>query len=381
MTTPDYDAVAIRHYLHRHPELSLAEYETTAFIREQLEQIGGIEILETGLETGIVAEIRGAKEGPTIALRADIDGLPILEDEGFTLRSENDGVMHGCGHDLHMASLLGAAAALVRRRHEIAGTIRLIFQPDEENGNGAELVIDADVLDGVAAIFGYHNYPGLKPGQIAVGDKMMAGCVRFDVTLRASGTHGGYPHKGTGPIEALATMILALQNIVSRNVSALEPVVLSVTEIHGGHTWNVIPAKAGFSGTVRAYSRELEELVEARFRMLVDSISQGFGIEAEITWDHLARPLVNTLELVDVVGSRINKYAARADYEPSMGGEDFASYLRTTPGLFAFIGSNGQPNAEDWHSPRFEVVDEALPTAIDFFVDSAFAALTYYSQA
>lgn len=379
VSTSDFEVVSVRHHLHRHPELSFAEFDTTAYVREQLQNLG-VEIVETGLETGVIAEIRGEREGPTVALRADIDGLPIREDEGLVLRSKNDGVMHGCGHDLHTASLLGAAAELVRRRDEIAGTIRFVFQPAEETGDGSSAVINTGVLDGVSAIIGCHNYPGLKPGQIAVGEAMMAGCVHFAVSLRAAGTHAGYPHKGTGPLEALATIILALQSIVSRNVSALDPAVLSVTEVHGGHVWNVIPAEAGFSGTVRTFSEGVEELMGRRFHEIVTSIAQGYGVEAEITWELLARPLVNDSQLLDVIGAEIDSYAVRSEYQPSMGGEDFAAYTHLLPGLFAFVGSNGEPGAADWHSPKFVVLDEALPTAIDFFVHSAFAALAQFSR-
>ena len=379
MNATEFDAVAVRHHLHRHPELSFHEHETTAYISEQLRGLG-VEIMESGLETGVVACIRGSRPGPTIALRADIDGLPIQEDPNLPLRSETDGLMHGCGHDLHMASLLGATARLMERRKDIAGDIRLIFQPAEETGNGSYSVIDTGALDGVSAVIGFHNYPALPPGHIAVGKRMMAGCVRFAVTLHAEGSHGGYPHKGTGPLEALATIILALQNIVSRNVSAMDPAVLSVTEVHGGHVWNVIPAEAGFSGTVRTFSADVENVMEERFHSLVTSIAAGFGITADISWERLARPLLNDTELLDAVAAEIPGYAVRTPYEPSMGGEDFAAYVDRVPGLFAFVGSNGSPDAQDWHSPRFVGVDETLPTAIGFYVHAALTALEHYAH-
>lgn len=254
------EIIEIRHYLHAHPERSFKEYETSAYI-EKLLRAHDIEVLNNPLETGVVGLIRGDQPGPRIALRADIDGLPIQEDTGLPFSSVNDGVMHGCGHDLHMSYMLGAAFWLAKRRKRIRGSIKLLFQPAEELGLGAKAMVDAGLLADVSAAIGAHNNPNYSPGQIAVGpEPMMAGCVKFHVTLHATGTHAGYPHKGTGPIEALATMVLALQTIVSRNVSPFHPLVLSITEMHGGHVWNVVPDKASFQGTVRYFHKSDGEL-------------------------------------------------------------------------------------------------------------------------
>ena len=199
------EIIEIRHYLHAHPERSFKEYETSAYI-EKLLRAHDIEVLNNPLETGVVGLIRGDQPGPRIALRADIDGLPIQEDTGLPFSSVNDGVMHGCGHDLHMSYMLGAAFWLAKRRKRIKGSIKLLFQPAEELGLGAKAMVDAGLLADVSAAIGAHNNPNYAPGQIAVGpEPMMAGCVKFHVTLHATGTHAGYPHKGTGPIEALAT--------------------------------------------------------------------------------------------------------------------------------------------------------------------------------
>ena len=210
------EIIEIRHYLHAHPERSFKEYETSAYI-EKLLRAHDIEVLNNPLETGVVGLIRGDQPGPRIALRADIDGLPIQEDTGLPFSSVNDGVMHGCGHDLHMSYMLGAAFWLVKRRKHIKGSIKLLFQPAEELGLGAKAMVDAGLLADVSAAIGAHNNPNYAPGQIAVGpEPMMAGCVKFHVTLHATGTHAGYPHKGTGPIEALATLVLALQTVTYR---------------------------------------------------------------------------------------------------------------------------------------------------------------------
>ena len=243
------ELIGIRHYLHQHPERSFKEVETSAYLARLLRG-HGIDVLDTTLETGVVALIEGEVPGPRIALRADIDGLPITEDTGLPFSSMNPGVMHGCGHDLHMTGLLGAAFWLADHRDRIAGSVKIVFQPAEEVGLGARTVVESGATDDVKAIIGTHNNPNYAPGQIAIGPQpMMAGCVKFKVTLHAQGTHAGYPQKGTGPIEALASMILALQTIVSRNISPFHAVVLSITEVHGGHVWNVVPAEAGFQGT------------------------------------------------------------------------------------------------------------------------------------
>lgn len=372
-----FDPIQARHHLHRTPELSNREYQTSAYVERALRSMG-VTIVDAGLETGVIGEITGGS-GPTVALRADLDGLPVTEDASHALRSQTQGVMHACGHDLHIASLLGAAAQLSERANELPGSVRLVFQPAEETGHGSDVILSSGVLDDVAAVIGFHNNPNYAPGSVAVGEAMMAGCVRFEVNLRAQGTHGGYPEKGTGPIEALATIVSALQTIVSRNVSAFDSAVLSVTEVHGGDVWNVIPTSAGFSGTVRTFSQATEDRVENRFRALVESLAAGFGLGVDITWERLARPLINNPELLHVLLPQVATVAHVADLQPSMAGEDFADYRAKAPLFFAFVGSNGQPGAADWHSPQYVGLDATIPTAISFYTHSAVAALRNFA--
>ena len=320
--------------------------------------------------------IRGEQPGPRIALRADIDGLPIQEDTGLPFSSVNDGVMHGCGHDLHMSYLLGAAFWLAKHRKQIKGSIKLLFQPSEETGTGARAMIDAGLLADVSAIIGAHNNPNYAPGQIAIGpDPMMAGCVKFHVTLHATGTHAGYPHKGTGPIEALATMILALQTIVSRNVSPFHPLVLSITELHGGHVWNVVPAKASFQGTVRYFHKSDGIMVGERFKEQVNAIAAGYGITADIDWDDFQDPLVSDEGLSKIVADDVREYAQLEPIHPSMAGEDFCEYTEVALPVFAFIGSNGEEGCPDWHSPNFVGLDESLQAGVEFYTNAAFTVL------
>ncbi len=369
------ELIAIRRHLHAHPERSFHETETSAYLERVLRD-HGIDVLANPMETGVVAQITGAHAGPTVALRADIDGLPIHEDSGLDFASANPGVMHGCGHDLHMASLLGAVFWLSAHRDLIGGTVRIIFQPAEELGLGARAVIDAGLVDGVEAIIGTHNNPNYAPGTLAAGTApMMAGCVRFGVTLRAQGTHAGYPHKGTGPLEAMASMIMSLQTIVSRNVTPFHPLVVSVTEVHGGDVWNVVPAEAGFQGTVRYFHREDGDLAAERFRTIVEQTAAAYGIGASVDWDDFQDPLVSDPALIEPVCAHIPQYASLAPIMPSMAGEDFAEYAKVTRPVFAFVGSNGTPGCADWHSPRFVGFDETVRTGADFYTNAALDVL------
>ena len=369
------ELIAIRRHLHAHPERSFHETETSAYLERVLRD-HGIDVLANPMETGVVAQITGAHAGPTVALRADIDGLPIHEDSGLDFASANPGVMHGCGHDLHMASLLGAVFWLSAHRDLIGGTVRIIFQPAEELGLGARAVIDAGLVDGVEAIIGTHNNPNYAPGTLAAGTApMMAGCVRFGITLHAQGTHAGYPHKGTGPLEAMASMIMILQTIVSRNVTPFHPLVVSVTEVHGGDVWNVVPTEAGFQGTVRYFHREDGDLAAERFRTIVEQTAAAYGIAASVDWDDFQDPLVSDPALIEPVCAHIPQYASLAPIMPSMAGEDFAEYAKVTRPVFAFVGSNGTPGCADWHSPRFVGFDETVRTGADFYANSALDVL------
>lgn len=369
------ELIAIRRHLHAHPERSFHETETSAYLERVLRD-HGIDVLANPMETGVVAQITGAHAGPTVALRADIDGLPIHEDSGLDFASANPGVMHGCGHDLHMASLLGAVFWLSAHRELIGGTVRIIFQPAEELGLGARAVIDAGLVHGVEAIIGTHNNPNYAPGTLAAGTApMMAGCVRFGVTLHAQGTHAGYPHKGTGPLEAMASMIMSLQTIVSRNVTPFHPLVVSVTEVHGGDVWNVVPTEAGFQGTVRYFHREDGDMAAERFHAIVEQTAAAYGIGASVDWDDFQDPLVSDPALIEPVCAHIPQYASLAPIMPSMAGEDFAEYAKVTRPVFAFVGSNGTPGCADWHSPRFVGFDETVRTGADFYANAALDVL------
>ena len=365
----------IRHYLHQHPEISENEFETTAFIKKHLKDLG-IEPLAYPLKTGVIAEIGSGQ--PIIALRADIDALPIIEKTGLAYASKN-GAMHACGHDFHQTSLLGAAQILKEREAEIKGTVRLIFQPAEENFQGAYQVIEAGGIEGVSAIIGYHNNPHLKPGQIGLrSGAIMAGVEQFEVTVAGISAHAARPDLGVDTVLAITTMIHNLQQIVARTVSPFDSAVLSVTHIDVGTTWNVLPAKGFFEGTIRTFDPKIRLAVINKFTKIVETTAEQFGAQVSIQWGNSPKVTYNDATLTPLIFENSKTFAQVIETLPSTGGEDFAAYQEKIPGVFAFVGSNGADNAPDWHHDEFIVKDEALPTAVNYFVENAFKLLEYY---
>lgn len=369
------EIVALRHYLHQHPELSTQEFNTTKKIKEVLAE-WKIKILETKLDTGLLAEIKGTQAGPIIGLRADIDALPVQEESNLSFKSLNTGVMHACGHDLHMSSLLGAIRYFKDHQDEVKGTLRFLFQPAEEAGGGADQVLAKNVLDGVQALIGFHNNPNLPVGTIALqAGPLMAGCYKFEIKIKGQGSHGAKPEKSKDPITTLATIISSLQTIVSRNINPQDAVVVSVTHINAGKAWNVIPDEAYLQGTVRLFDHKNAELVKTKLFSLVEGIAQAYGQKAEIDWSERALPINNNVKLTQAV---IDNLSFKVDQPVlSMAGEDFATFQKEIPGVFAFIGSNGAPGAADWHKPNFVGLDETLPTGIEYFVEGAQGLLKY----
>lgn len=365
----------IRHYLHQHPEISENEFETTAFIKKHLKDLG-IEPLDYPLKTGVIAEIGSGQ--PIIALRADIDALPIIEKTGLAYASKN-GAMHACGHDFHQTSLLGAAQILKEREAEIKGTVRLIFQPAEENFQGAYQVIEAGGIEGVSAIIGYHNNPHLKPGQIGLrSGAIMAGVEQFEVTVAGISAHAARPDLGVDTVLAITTMIHNLQQIVARTVSPFDSAVLSVTHIDVGTTWNVLPAKGFFEGTIRTFDPKIRLAVINKFTKIVETTAEQFSAQVSIQWGNSPKVTYNDATLTPLIFENSKTFAQVIETLPSTGGEDFAAYQEKIPGVFAFVGSHGADNAPDWHHDDFIVKDEALPTAVNYFVENAFKLLEYY---
>lgn len=379
MTKDFYTKLAeIRHHIHAHPEVSENEFETTAFLKEYISNLG-IRILETELPTGFIAEIGHGK--PVIALRADIDALPIKERNTFEYASKN-GAMHACGHDFHQTSLLAAAELLKAQEGQLNGTIRLIFQPAEEVSVGAYQVIENGGLKDVSAIIGYHNYPHLKPGEIGLRSKaIMAAVDKFKVTISGVSGHAARPDFGTDAVLAITTIVNNLQAIISRTVSPFESAVLSVTHIDVGSTWNVMPESGYFEGTMRSFSPETRQHLRDAFTKVVENTADQFNASVDIEWGRTPTVTFNDEILTPLIFEHSKQFAKVVEVEPLTIGEDFAAYQEKIPGVFALIGSNGDADAADLHHDTFTVKDEALSTAVQYFVENALYLLDYFAKA
>jgi len=351
--------ITIRRHLHRNPELSGEERETTASIRSWLEEEGVRIADEYVLRTGLVAEV-GQGDGPVVALRADIDALPIQEETKLDFASQVDGKMHACGHDAHTAILIGAARLLKRRESTLPGKVRLIFQPSEEKATGARQVIQSGALSDVRAVFGLHNKPDLQVGTVGIREgALMAAADGFVVKVEGVGTHAAVPEAGIDPIVVAAHIVTALQAIVSRNVGAQESAVISVTKLHSGTAWNVIPDEAILDGTVRTFDEKVRARIRERFNQVVAGVAAAYGTRATVRWIQGPPAVVNDEALASVaeqVASQIGLNSIRP--LPSPAGEDFSFYQKEVPGLFLFLGTSG-PN--EWHHPGFDVDERALP--------------------
>lgn len=352
------------YWFHEHPELAYEEVRTTEKIREILTE-HGIEILPYELETGLVAVIRGEKEGTVQALRCDIDALPIVEETDLAYRSKEAGKMHACGHDMHITAGIGCAILLQENRNRLHGTAKIIFQPAEETSIGALKILETDVMEDVERIWGFHADPTNEAGVVAIREGYVTAAVdRFVITVKGIGCHGAHPDDGIDPVPAAAAIIQALQSIVSRNVNAFHPSLLSITRVSAGKTWNVIPAEAVMEGTVRTMEREDRNLYEKRLREIAGKTAQAYGAEAEVEWIARAPATYNDKEMADFCTRQAEAMGCPvASEESSLGGDDFAFYEENIPGCYVKIGTGiGHPI----HHPAFMVKPEMLLPAAEF---------------
>ena len=368
----------IRHYLHQHPELSGQEYQTTAILKDRLEGLG-IHVLESGLKTGLIAEIGTGH--PVVALRADIDALPIVEQTGLPYQSQNPGVMHACGHDFHQTSLLGAAALLKEKEAQLDGTVRLIFQPAEEISEGATEVLATGLLEDVQGIIGFHNMPQLKAGQLALNaGAMMAGVEKFKVTVTGVSSHAARPDLGADTVTAVTTMVQNLQLLISRTVSPFETAVLSITHLDVGSTWNVLPKSGYFEGTIRCFNPSLQRELKERFISIIRHTAKSLEVDVTFEWGVTPPVTFNDEELTQLVWDASQGLAEVIPATPSTAGEDFAFYQERIPGVFAFIGSNGEPDAPDLHHDHMTIDDAAFRVSVPYYVENAQALLRYFKD-
>ncbi len=359
-----------RRHLHRIPELGFDCPQTAAFIAEKLKAFGVDEIHEGLARTGIVAIIEGQGPGPTIGLRADFDALPIPEATGLDYASDHAGKMHACGHDGHSTMLLGAAKYLAETRN-FAGKVALIFQPAEETGGGAGVMVEEGVLDrfDIAQVYALHNAPGIEAGSFyTTPGPLMAAVDEFHVHIKGVGGHGAMPHETRDPVVAAVAIAQAFQTIVSRNHYALDDLVVSVTQIHTGTTDNVIPETAYLNGTVRTFDPKVQQMVIERMKTIVAGQALSFGVAAELDYERGYPATVNDADktrfAVEVAEEVAGAARVRGEAGREMGAEDFAYMLQHRPGAYLFIG---QGDSAGLHQPTYDFNDEIAPVGASFF--------------
>ena len=369
--------VECRRDFHAHPELSNREERTSRVVAERLREIG-VDRVDTGIaHHGVVALIKGEHPGPTVGLRADMDALPLTEETGLPFASQNQGIMHACGHDSHTAMLLGTAKVLSRMRDEIHGTVKLIFQPAEEGPpageeGGAKLMVAEGVLKqpDVTAIFGLHVFPTLETGKIAYrAGGVFASVDRFRVEIRGKGVHAAYPWDGIDPVVAAADVIMGIQTIASRIVDARQPVVVTVGQVQGGQRWNIIPDSVTLEGTVRTHSQGVRDRTKQAFEQIATGTAHAHGASAEIEYESMAPPVWNDPDLVRRMLPTLRLAASAenlVEFEPTMVGEDFAFFSEEVPGMFFILGVRNESigAVHPLHSPKFVLDEAALPVGV-----------------
>ncbi len=366
------EMTAWRRDIHAHPELGFQEQRTSDFVAAQL-QAFGVEVHRGIGKTGVVGVLRGGASKRSLGLRADMDALPIQEANTFAHRSKNDGRMHACGHDGHTTMLLGAAKYLAETKN-FDGTVHFIFQPAEEGIGGAKAMVDDGLFKRFPcdAIFGMHNRPGMPLGKFAVrAGPMMAGGAFFDIDIEGRGAHGARPEAGVDSVLVAAHVTTALQSIVARNVRPVDTAVLSVTQIHAGNAYNVIPQSARLSGTVRAFSSEVMQLVGKNMTRVAEGVAAGFGAKATTDYRVTFPPTVNNAKEADyaagICADIVGAEQVQRDPALIMASEDFAFMLNEVPGCYINIGNGDGEGACEVHNPSYDFNDRALPYGASFY--------------
>jgi hippurate hydrolase len=366
------EMTAWRRDLHAHPELGFEENRTSDVVAAKLAEFG-VEVHRGVGKTGVVGVLRAGSIKRNVGLRADMDALPVREANTFVHRSQHDGKMHACGHDGHTAMLLGAAKYLAETK-KFDGTVHFIFQPAEEGIGGARAMIEDGLFQRFPceAIFGMHNRPGMPLGKFSVrSGPMMAGGAFFDIDIEGRGAHGARPEAGVDPVLVAAHVTAALQSIVSRNVRPVDTAVVSVTQIHAGDAYNVIPQRARLSGTVRAFSNEVMELIGRNITRIAEGVAAGFGANAKTDFRPIFAPLVNDPQEADfaagVCAEIVGPDNVRRDPALIMASEDFSFMLNEVRGCYINIGNGDGEGACEVHNPSYDFNDQALPHGASFF--------------
>ncbi len=366
-TTTDTEEMRdTRRDLHRHPELKYEEHRTAGIVAGRLREIGYTPTEGVG-RTGVVTTLEGSEPGRCVLLRADMDALPLQELNEVDYASGTPNVMHACGHDGHTAIALGVARML-HREQPAKGTIKFMFQPAEEGGNGADAMIDDGVLEDpkVDAAFGLHVWNHLDVGKVAVVDgPFMASVDEFTVRVTGTGGHGAMPHETRDPVLASAHIVTALQQVVARNVSPLEAAVVTIGAIHGGEAFNIVPEEVELRGTARSFDEEVWASLPNHIARVAERTAEAFGCKASVEIERLMRPTINDPEMAELVREVAREVVGEKNIvsERTMGGEDFAEVLARVPGCYFFVGSRNEAEGKvhPHHSPYFDIDEGALP--------------------
>ncbi|GAU75925.1 M20 family metallopeptidase [Fusibacter sp. 3D3] len=371
------ELIDIRRYFHQYPELMFEEYETSKKISELLTS-WGIEN-KTISKTGVVGLIRGSRPGKTIAVRADIDALPIDEETELAFSSKNKGRMHACGHDGHIAMGLGTAKILSELKDHFNGNVKFIFQPAEEMPGGAGYLIKEGVLENpkVDAIIGLHIWPDMEKGYIGISKgPLMSAVDKFDVEVIGKGGHGAFPNKAIDPIVVGSQIITALQSIVSREIDPFDCVVLSSCAFNSGNVFNVIPEKANITGTIRYFNKAFSEYIPKRMEEIISGITIGFRCNYKFEYTQLCPVVVNDRAFTNFFENGAKEIMGSEKVieieRPAMGGEDFSFYLEKVPGTFFFLGTKDEKNgiSKSLHHPQYNFSEEILSAGVELFANT-----------
>ena len=381
VTDANEQVITWRRHLHRNPETSFQEEQTARFVRETLETFDGLEISRP-TENSVVASLTGSRPARTIAIRADIDALPVTEENDSEFVSRNPGVMHACGHDGHTAMLLGAAKILSGMREELKGEVRFVFQHAEElSPGGAEELVEAGVMEGVDAVLGIHLWSQLPVGKVGITyGPMMAAPDIFEVTVKGSGGHAAFPHQNVDPIAIGAQVVTNLQHVVSREVDPIDGVVLSVTRFEGGTTHNVIPGTVEMEGTVRTLDPEVREKMPDLMERVIRGVTMAHDADYEFSYKRGYRPVINDEGLIREIEETAKEVVGEGNVEvmpPNMGGEDFSAYGQKAPSAFYLVGAGNELKGitAPHHHPRFDIDEEALAIGLKMHLAAALRLL------
>ncbi|MGD8996962.1 MAG: M20 family metallopeptidase [Anaerolineae bacterium] len=366
-----------RRDFHRHPELAFQEHRSAGIIAQTLRELGYD--VQTGVATtGVVGLLRGDRPGPVVMARFDMDALPVLEANESDYVSRNQGLMHACGHDGHMAMGLGVATLLARHRDELSGTLKLVFQPGEEGGNGAEMMVMEGVLEDPRpdVVLVTHVWNDKPVGTVDVTPgAVMAAAERWICTVQGEGGHGALPHQAIDPIVVASHIVTSLQTVVSRSVSPLETAVVTVGSYHGGDAFNVIPDQVDLSGTIRTYDAQVRETVLRRVREIVEGTAAAHGASAELKIQHLTPAVVNDADVTQVLRASAEAVVGPENVtsgERTMGSEDAAYFTQEVPGCYFLLGSANSDRGWDapHHNPRFDFDEDVLPIGVAVMVEA-----------